>query len=74
MLHFSARTRVYVAVDAVDFRRGIDSLYALVRDGFGEDAFSGDAFVFLNRAADRIKVLVFDRNGFRYHVHERRLA
>jgi transposase len=68
MLTLSHRVRVFVASEAVDFRRGIDSLYALVRDGFGEDAFGGDLFAFFNRARDRIKILVFDRNGFWLHL------
>jgi transposase len=68
MLSLSPRTRVFVAREPVDFRRGIDSLYALVRDGFGEDAFSGDLFAFFNRARNRIKILVFDRNGFWLHL------
>jgi transposase len=68
MLTLPSRVRVFVASDVVDFRRGIDSLYALVRDGFAEDAFSGDLFAFFNRARDRIKILVFDRNGFWLHL------
>lgn len=68
MLTLSSRARVFVAAEGVDFRRGIDSLFALVRDGFGEDAFAGDLFAFFNRARDRIKVLVFDRNGFWLHM------
>jgi len=68
MLSLSSRERVFVAREPVEFRRGIDSLYALVRDGFGEDAFSGDLFAFFNRARDRIKIMVFDRNGFWLHL------
>jgi transposase len=68
MLTLSSHVRVFVAAEVVDFRRGIDSLFALVRDGFGEDAFSGALFAFFNRARDRIKILVFDRNGFWLHL------
>lgn len=68
MLSLARRARVFVAAEAVDFRRGIDSLYALVRDVFAEDAFSGDLYVFFNRAADRVKILTFDRNGFWLHL------
>lgn len=68
MLSLSPHARVFVAVEAVDFRRGIDSLFGLVRDAFGEDAFTGALFVFFNRAADRIKILTFDRNGFWLHL------
>ena len=36
----------------------------LVRDEFKDDPFSGDVFVFHNGAHDRVKLLVWDRNGF----------
>lgn len=68
MLSFARRARVFMAAEPIDFRRGIDSLFGLVRDGFGDDAFTGDLFVFLNRAADRVKILAFDRNGFWLHL------
>lgn len=64
MLALSPRVRVFAAREAVDFRRGIDSLHGLVRDGFGDDALSGHLFVFFNRARDRLKILTWDRNGF----------
>ena len=39
-------------------------LCAIIRDRFGDDPFSGDVFAFFNRAKDRIKLVVWDRNGF----------
>ena len=56
--------RVYLCAKAVDFRKAHDGLCALVRDQFHDDPFSGDVFVFHNRAKDRIKLLVWERNGF----------
>jgi transposase len=67
MLSLSSLVRVFVAREVVDFRRGIDSLHALVRDGFRDDPLSGHLFVFFNRARDRIKILTWDRNGFWLH-------
>ena len=67
MLSLSSLVRVFVAREVVDFRRGIDSLHALVRDGFHDDPLSGHLFVFFNRARDRVKILVWDRNGFWLH-------
>jgi len=64
MLALSSLVRVFVAREPVDFRRGFDSLHALVRDGFGDDPLSGHLFVFFNRARDRLKILTWDRNGF----------
>jgi transposase len=64
MLALSSLVRVFVARESVDFRRGIDSLHGLVRDGFGDDPLSGHLFLFFNRARDRLKILTWDRNGF----------
>jgi len=64
MLIFSPSIRVFVARSAVDFRRGIDGLCGIVRDTFGEDPLSGHWFVFTNKRANRLRILVWDRNGF----------
>lgn len=64
MLNLGSRHRVYLCRAAVDFRKAHDGLCALVRNHWGDDPFTGDVFVFFNRAKDRIKILVWDRNGF----------
>jgi transposase len=45
-------------------RYGFDRLAQLVRSRVGEDPQGGSLFVFSNRAANRMKCLWFDRNGF----------
>jgi transposase len=67
MLSLSTRVRVFAATDPVDFRKGFDGLVQIIRDVFGEDPFAGDLFCFFNRRRDRVKVLVWDRNGFWLH-------
>lgn len=62
--------RVYVATRATDFRKGIDGLALLVQEVMGLDPFSGAAFVFRAKRADRIKVLVWDQTGI-VLVHKR---
>ena len=64
MLSISATTRIFLCREPVDFRKAHDGLCAIIRDGFEDDPFSGDVFAFFNRARDRIKLLVWDRNGF----------
>ena len=64
MLSLGGAHRVFLCARAVDFRKAHDGLCALVRDQFRDDTFSGDVFVFHNAARDRIKLLVWDRNGF----------
>ena len=64
MLSLGGDHRVYLCVKPVDFRKAHDGLCALVRDQFQDDPFTGDVFVFHNGAKDRIKLLLWDRNGF----------
>ena len=52
-----------MAVEAVDFRKGIDSLAQLCRDKLAQDPFSGCVFIFRCRRATSIKVLVYDGMG-----------
>ena len=64
MLSLGGNHRVFLCVNAVDFRKAHDGLVAVVRDTFRDDPFSGDVFVFHNGAKDRVKLLLWDRNGF----------
>jgi transposase len=64
MLSLSSRVRIFAASEVVDFRKGFDGLVQIVRDGFGLDPFGGDVFCFFNRRRDRVKLLVWDTNGF----------
>jgi transposase len=58
-----AQVRIFVCTEPVDMRIGFDRLAQAVRDKLGEDPQSGSLFVFTNRAATRLKVLWFERNG-----------
>jgi transposase len=53
-------TKIYVAVEAVDMRKGFEGLYGLVRDQLGADPLSGHLFLFSNRTRTRLKALVWD--------------
>src|SRR5438309_1394468 len=52
------------AIEPVDFRKGLDSLAALCRNQWQQDPFSGTLYVFRNRAATALKLVVYDGNGF----------
>ena len=64
MIQITPQMRILVAVEAVDGRKGIDSLAALCRQKLDADPFSGCVFVFRSRSATAIKVLVYDGQGF----------
>ena len=64
MLQLTAQSRVFLAVGAVDFRRGIDGLAALCRQPLGENPMDGAIFVFRNRRGTSLKLLCYDGQGF----------
>jgi transposase len=56
--------RILVALEAVDGRKGTDSLVQLCREKLAVDPFSGCVFVFCSRSAISIRVLAYDGQGF----------
>ena len=59
----SSNVRVLIATMAVDFRKGLDGLAALVQEHLRLDPYSGAIFVFRAKRADRIKLLIWDGSG-----------
>ena len=57
-------TRIWLAAEATDMRCGFDRLAERVKAVIGQDPLSGHLFVFRSRRADRLKILVWDRDGF----------
>ncbi len=64
MLQITPHMKILVAVDPIDFRKGIDGLAAFCKASLKHDPFAGSVFVFRNRRATAIKVLVYDGQGF----------
>ncbi len=64
MIQVTPQMRVLVAVEPVDFRRGIDGLAQACREQLGTDPFSGALFVFRSRDGRSIKILSHDGGGF----------
>jgi transposase len=64
MLQITPQMRILVAVEAVDFRNGIDGLVRLCKEVLRQDPFQGGVFVFRNRRATALKALVYDGQGF----------
>lgn len=63
MLTFPSSTRIYVASEPVDIRKGIDALAGWVEQN-GLDVYSGHVFVFLSRRMTHVKALTWSRGGF----------
>jgi len=64
MIQLTPHMRILAAVEPVDFRRGIDGLARLCREELSSDPFLGTVFVFRNRRATAVKLLVYDGQGF----------
>lgn len=64
MLSLPPSVRIFVAVDPVDGRKGMDSLAAIVRSDLGGDPLSGHFYVFFSRRRDRVRILYWARHGF----------
>jgi transposase len=64
MLQLTPQSRILLATEPVDFRKGIDGLAAVCRQVLREQPLSGAVFVFRNRAATALKLLVYDGQGF----------
>jgi transposase len=64
MLQITPHHRLMIAVEPVDFRRGIDGLAALCRHTLEIEPFDGYLFAFRNKRGTSIKLLIHDGNGF----------
>jgi len=64
MLGLPPSVRIFVATQAVDGRKGADSLVALVRNAFSQDPYLGHLYVFFSKRCDRVRIVYWDRNGF----------
>ena len=70
MLQVTPYMRIYVAIEPIDFRCGVDGLAAACRQRLKRDPFSGALFVFRNRQRTALKLLVYDSQGY-WMCHKR---
>src|SRR5260370_26230040 len=64
MLSLALPQRVFLCTLPTDMRKSFDTLAALVQTHLGQDALSGDLFVFRSRRGRRIKLLSWDEFGY----------
>jgi transposase len=64
MWGLNSQASVYVHVEPVDGRRGVNGLVAIVEQSLRCDAFAPSCFVFSNRARNRVRIVYWERNGF----------
>ena len=56
--------RIFLCLEPMDMRRGIDRLAGWVQGTLRADPFQGDAYVFISRDRRRLKVLIWDQSGY----------
>jgi transposase len=71
MLGFHSAQRFFICTVPIDMRKGIDGLCGSVRHLLEEDPLSGYVFIFFNKPRDKIKLLVWDKDG--YVLYQKRL-
>lgn len=64
MLQITPQHRLLLAVESVDFRKGICGLKSICQQKLACDPFSGTIFAFANRARTSVKLLAYDASGF----------
>ena len=55
---------VFLCLEPVDFRKGINGLSILVEGTLALNPFASCLFVFCNRRRDKVKILYWEKNGF----------
>lgn len=64
MIAITPHMRILLAIEPADFRKGIDGLARLCRTALQSDPFCGTVFVFRNKKATALKILIYDGQGF----------
>ena len=64
MLQVTPHMKILLAIEPIDFRKGIDSIASLCRNELMDDPFSGTLYIFKNRRGTSLRVLLYDSQGF----------
>lgn len=57
-------TPIWIYLEKIDFRKQIDGICMFIASHLGKNPTSGQVFIFRNRAANAVKLLLWERNGF----------
>ena len=63
MLHLSASVPYYYYNQAVDMRKGFDSLCGLIHQHMQLNVLSGGIFIFINKKRNQVKLLLWEGDG-----------
>jgi transposase len=63
MIQLTPQSRIFLAMQPVDFRKGIDGLAAGCRQVLGDTPIEGAVYVFRHRSGTALKLLQYDGQG-----------
>lgn len=63
MFNFTSR-RMYLANELIDMRKSFDTLSDYVQFHMDQDPRNGDAFIFIGKLRNRMKILIWEDSGF----------
>jgi transposase len=64
MIQLTPQSRIFLATEPVDLRKGIDGLAAVCRQRLGGNPLEGAVYVFRNRSRTSLKLLLYDGQGY----------
>lgn len=62
--NISSYDGIYLALGATDLRKAVDGLALMVKQDFQMDPFENHIYLFCNSRRNRLKGLIWDKNGF----------
>lgn len=64
MIGLTISHNYYLCNLPTDMRKGFDGLSGIVINEMGSNPLDGSVYIFINRRRDRMKLLVWEQNGF----------
>lgn len=64
MYNFSSQHHYFWYSEVTDMRKSFNGLCGLVTNEMKQNPIDGSVFIFVNKRSDKMKLLVWDRNGF----------
>ncbi len=64
MITVSPKHRVFLAIEAIDFRKGLDAISRLCLHRFHHEPMTGHYFIFRNKRKTDLKMLYYDSQGY----------
>jgi len=64
MMGLTQQHKYYLSNQYTDMRKGFNGLSGLIMREYGRDPIDGSVYIFINRRRDKMKMLVWEEEGF----------